>query len=165
MKYSPRLLILALGTLVLANCLPDYSNNNNGFLDKDYVPLKVGNRWVFDEVSVATSVRLGEVVKEVTGEEVFGETNTFVMTTTQTNSPIIKRSNWSAATGRIARMRQQRLSSTEILLSTRTYEPGFLRFDPRFAQAATQITEDHLRQEFDAYDNPVAGVTVRPVET
>ncbi len=113
-----------------------------------YLPVAVGNRWVYDEVAVAGSLLLGTVTKEVTGSEELDGQRTFVRITTQTNSPVTKRSNWLVEGTQITRRRQDRLDEQGNLLTSRTYDPGFLRFDGSLDAVGASLNELHLRSEF-----------------
>jgi len=127
-------------------------------LGDDPLPLAVGNFWVYDESGGPVS---GTVTKTVTGIEDFAALDTFVWETRQTNSPVVKRSNWHDDGERVVRLRQERYDQSGMLLSSRVYQPGFLRYDRTLDEVGEELIERHTRLEYDAGGNLIRTVSKR----
>jgi hypothetical protein len=115
-----------------------------------YLPIAVGNRWVYDEVLASTGANLAIVTKEVIGTETHNGVKTFVRVTTETNSTESKRAHWRVHGKRIMRLDQDRIGADGTLLTSREYDPGFLRFDDGLTEVGATLQEQHLRSEYDA---------------
>lgn len=112
-----------------------------------WLPVAVGNVWVYEESGGSLP---GTVTKSIEATETHRDRTTFVMTTTQTNSVVDKRSNWWIDGARVTRLRQQRLNALGELLNYREYDPGFLRLDGALAEVGDEVEETHERSEYDA---------------
>ncbi len=122
------------------------SELQNRPLQADLFPLAVGNRWVYAETGGSNP---GTVTKEIIRTEELDGQSTFVLETSQTNSSVIKRSNWIDQKDRVSRLRQERWQDN-LSIGFRTYDPGFLRIDRSLRDLGTSSTEEHVRREHDA---------------
>lgn len=125
-------------------------------LGTPYLPVAVGNEWVYEEVG---GTEPGTVTKTVTETETILDQTTYVVRTTQTNSAVTKRSNWLLDDQRVLRIRQERLDSAGALLNYREYDPGFLRMSGALDEVGETLEEQHTRIELDAHSTQTGSAT------
>ncbi|OGQ89965.1 MAG: hypothetical protein A2289_15285 [Deltaproteobacteria bacterium RIFOXYA12_FULL_58_15] len=143
MKKSAKIIIVMIvGTMPLTACGDDPKQ-------ADYLPMAVGNRWVYEQVLLPGGGDDGLITKELTGTEAYAGDETFIMMTTQTNGEWNKRSNWGVDGAAVTRLRQTVLDGDTVLW-TNEYQPGFLRMDSSKVGDNASFKESHLRVRRDA---------------
>ncbi len=122
---------------------------------RDYLPVAVGNRWVYNEIDVA-GIRDDQTdVKEITGTADYEGMLTFIMTSTPSTSGTTKHFKWRVTDERVTRVRSEDwLNGT--MVEYHTYRPnlqGFLRYSTKLSSPGDSISEEHHHVACNALTN------------